>query len=83
MMFKGINEECRGPRIPLLMSCLQDIRDADLMVVAGDMLFSEGFDVSGVQRFFREKGGDVAVYYELAASESSSSRGIVEVGCGA
>lgn len=55
------------------------IQDADIMVVAGDMLFSRGFDITGVQRFFREKGGDVAVYYELAPSESPSTRGIIEV----
>ncbi len=55
------------------------ITDNDIMVVAGDMIFSRGFDISGVQRFFREKQGDVAVYYELSPHEQSSSRGIVEV----
>ena len=55
------------------------IADVDAMVIAGDMLFSQGFDLSGVQRFFRLRGGDVAIYYELAAGESSETRGIVEV----
>ena len=55
------------------------ITESDIMVVAGDMIFSRGFDISGVQRFFREKQGDVAVYYELSPQEQSSSRGIVEV----
>jgi len=55
------------------------ITDADIMVVAGDMVFSRGFDISGVQRFFREKQADVAVYYELSPTEPASSRGIVEV----
>jgi len=57
----------------------KSIVDSDIMVVAGDMLFSRGFDISGVQRFYREKQGDVAVYYELAAGEEQSTRGIVEV----
>ncbi|KAL1530773.1 hypothetical protein AB1Y20_001671 [Prymnesium parvum] len=55
------------------------IDDCDIMVVAGDMLFSRGFDISGVQRFFQEKKGDVAVYYELSPSEQQSSRGIIEI----
>ena len=49
------------------------------MVIAGDMLFSRGFDVAGVQRFFSERGGNVAVYYELGETEPTSTRGIVEV----
>ena len=55
------------------------IVETDVMTVAGDMLFERGFDVAGVQRFFHEKGGDVAVYYELAADEPASSRGIMEI----
>jgi len=49
------------------------------MVIAGDMLFSQGFDISGVQRFFRLRGGDVAVYYELNPGESAETRGLLEV----
>jgi len=52
---------------------------ADAMLIAGDMLFSQGFDVAGVQRFFRLRGGDCAVYYELAPGEEASTRGLVEV----
>mmetsp|Transcript_30139 Transcript_30139/g.84930 ORF Transcript_30139/g.84930 Transcript_30139/m.84930 type:complete len:639 (-) Transcript_30139:115-2031(-) len=55
------------------------ITDSDIMVVAGDMVFSRGFDIGGVQRFFREKQGDVAVHYELGPAERTDSRGIVEV----
>ena len=51
----------------------------DAMVIAGDMLFTQGFDLSGVQRFFRLRGGDVAVYYELAPDEPSDSRGLLEI----
>ena len=51
----------------------------DAMVIAGDMLFSQGFDISGVQRFFRLRGGDVAVYYELNPGESAETRGLLEV----
>ena len=43
------------------------------------MLFSRGLDISGVQRFFREKQGDVAVYYELPPTEASSTRGMIEI----
>lgn len=55
------------------------LQGADAMVVAGDMLFSQGFDISGVQRFFRLRAGDVAVYYELAPDEPAETRGLVEV----
>ena len=55
------------------------LEGADAMIIAGDMLFSQGFDISGVQRFFRLRGGDVAIYYELAAEENAETRGIVEV----
>jgi hypothetical protein len=53
------------------------LEGADAMIIAGDMLISQGFDISGVQRFFRLRGGDVAVYYELAAEENAETRGIV------
>eukprot|EP00927_Polykrikos_kofoidii_P042980 TRINITY_DN37037_c0_g2_i1.p1 TRINITY_DN37037_c0_g2~~TRINITY_DN37037_c0_g2_i1.p1 ORF type:complete len:645 (+),score=77.34 TRINITY_DN37037_c0_g2_i1:124-2058(+) len=55
------------------------ISDSDILVVAGDMLFSTGFDISGVYRFFNSKDGDVAVYYDMARSERTETRGIVEV----
>ena len=32
-----------------------------------------------MQRFFREKQGDVAVYYDLAPHERTDSRGIIGV----
>jgi len=58
---------------------VKGIRDSDIMVVAGDMLFEHGFDISGVQRFFVEKKGDVTVYYDLAPHERTDSRGIIDV----
>ena len=51
----------------------------DAMVLAGDMIFSQGFDISGVQRFARLRGGDVAVYYELSKGEDARTRGLLEV----
>mmetsp|Transcript_105739 Transcript_105739/g.341064 ORF Transcript_105739/g.341064 Transcript_105739/m.341064 type:complete len:627 (-) Transcript_105739:39-1919(-) len=57
----------------------KNIRDTDIMVVAGDMLFSRGFDITGVQRYFREKHGEVAVYYELQPGDRADTRGIIDV----
>jgi glucuronokinase len=51
----------------------------DVMVVAGDMLFQAGFDVHAVSRFFKQKDGDLAIYYSMDPREKTSSRGIVEV----
>ena len=65
--------------LDLVLRSKPSIAESDVMVVAGDMIFSNDFDISGVQRFFREKQGDVAVYYELSPQEQSSSRGIIEV----
>ena len=65
--------------LDLVLRSKPSIAESDVMVVAGDMIFSNDFDISGVQRFFREKQGDVAVYYELPPQEQSSSRGIIEV----
>merc|ERR1740139_1104473 len=65
--------------LDLVLRSKPGIADSDVMVVAGDMIFSDDFDISGVQRFFREKQGDVAVYYELPLGEQTSSRGIIEV----
>lgn len=64
--------------LQLVLRC-KGITEQDAMVVAGDMLFSRGFDINGVQRFFREKQGEVAVYYDLLPSERTATRGIVEV----
>lgn len=55
------------------------ISGVDVMVLAGDMLFSQGFDISGVQRFFKVCGGDVAIYYDLEADEDATKRGLVDV----
>ncbi|XP_068098245.1 uncharacterized protein [Hyperolius riggenbachi] len=52
----------------------------DIMVIAGDMLCADqSFDMAQVQKFFKLKGGELAIYYELEEGESPSSRGIVEV----
>ncbi|XP_029964462.1 uncharacterized protein LOC115400605 [Salarias fasciatus] len=52
----------------------------DIMVIAGDMLCADqNFDIAQVIRFFRSKPGELMIYYELEESESSSSRGMVEV----
>ncbi|KAM4650932.1 uncharacterized protein O3C94_013545 [Discoglossus pictus] len=54
--------------------------DDDLMVIAGDMLCADqNFDMAQVIKFFRLKGGELAIYYEMEESENTSSRGIVEV----
>ena len=50
--------------------------DADCAVISGDMLFSEGFDLSGVTRFFRSYEGELAVYYEVCADS-----GLIEDTC--
>uniref|UniRef100_A0A672IFP2 Uncharacterized LOC115400605 n=1 Tax=Salarias fasciatus TaxID=181472 RepID=A0A672IFP2_SALFA len=39
----------------------------------------QNFDIAQVIRFFRSKPGELMIYYELEESESSSSRGMVEV----
>jgi hypothetical protein len=50
------------------------------MVVSADMLFdATAFDVGLIQRFFALKGGPLACYYQMAASETTLTRGIVEV----
>jgi glucuronokinase len=51
----------------------------DVMVVAGDMLFEEGFDISSVIRFFRDKDGEVALYYPLPQNESKDKHGIIDI----
>ncbi|XP_073513490.1 uncharacterized protein [Phyllobates terribilis] len=52
----------------------------DIMVIAADMLCADqNFDMAQVQKFFRLKGGELAIYYEMEEGESPSSRGIVEV----
>jgi len=51
----------------------------DVMVVSGDMLTSEDFDLNGVIRFFQLHDGDLSTYYNMKADESISTRGMVEV----
>ncbi|XP_075696665.1 uncharacterized protein LOC142662337 [Rhinoderma darwinii] len=52
----------------------------DIMVVAADMLCADqNFDMAQVIKFFRLKGGELAIYYEMEEGESPTSRGIVEV----
>nr|XP_015192847.1 PREDICTED: uncharacterized protein LOC102683076 [Lepisosteus oculatus] len=52
----------------------------DIMVIAGDMLCADqNFDIAQVLRFFRSKGGELAIYYEMEEGEETTSRGIVEV----
>ncbi|XP_066462073.1 uncharacterized protein [Eleutherodactylus coqui] len=52
----------------------------DIMVIAADMLCADqNFDMAQVLKFFRLKGGELAIYYEMEEGESSSTRGIVEV----
>lgn len=43
--------------LDLVLRAKPSIAESDVMVVAGDMIFSNDFDISGVQRFFREKQG--------------------------
>ena len=43
--------------LDLVLRAKPSIGESDVMVVAGDMIFSNDFDISGVQRFFREKQG--------------------------
>ncbi|XP_063293094.1 uncharacterized protein LOC134578052 isoform X2 [Pelobates fuscus] len=55
------------------------LRD-DIMVIAGDMLCADqDFDMAQVLKFFRLKGGELAIYYEMEDGECTSTRGIVEV----
>eukprot|EP00659_Diplonema_papillatum_P004524 gene4524-7005_t len=51
----------------------------DVMVVSGDMLTVEDFDISGVKRFFDSKDGDLCIYYDMDPSEKCSTRGMVTV----
>jgi len=44
--------------LDLVLRSKPSIAESDVMVVAGDMIFSNDFDISGVQRFFREKQGE-------------------------
>ncbi|XP_062506583.1 uncharacterized protein LOC134183132 [Corticium candelabrum] len=57
---------------------IKKIKD-DVMVVAGDMLFFSNFDIAQVLDYFKWKQGDLAVCYELDATECTQSRGIVEM----
>ncbi|XP_065833814.1 uncharacterized protein [Oscarella lobularis] len=53
--------------------------DDDVMVVAGDMLFYANFDMAQVLDYFHLKKGNLGICYELEASESTKSRGIMEL----
>ncbi|KAM9299288.1 uncharacterized protein PAF06_016336 [Gastrophryne carolinensis] len=64
--------------LELAISC-KKLND-DIMVIAGDMLCADqNFNMAQVLKFFKLKGGELAIYYELEESESAASRGIVEV----
>ena len=54
----------------------------DVLVVAGDTLFSEGFDIQNVVRFFRQKDGELATCYQLGEFDDTSKLGLVEVDSG-
>ncbi|KAK7069818.1 hypothetical protein SK128_016027 [Halocaridina rubra] len=60
---------------------IKKLWENEIMVVAGDMLFQDSkFDMAQVVDYFRRKpNGDLAIYYEMEDSESTTSRGIVEV----
>ena len=51
----------------------------DVMVVSGDMLTHEDFDINGVKRFFDHQVGDLCIYYTMKDDEQTSSRGMLEV----
>eukprot|EP01065_Artemidia_motanka_P040725 TRINITY_DN5152_c1_g1_i1.p1 TRINITY_DN5152_c1_g1~~TRINITY_DN5152_c1_g1_i1.p1 ORF type:complete len:672 (+),score=213.78 TRINITY_DN5152_c1_g1_i1:84-2018(+) len=51
----------------------------DVMVVSGDMLTSEDFDISGVIRFFQQHSGDLCIYYSMKHDEKTSTRGMLDI----
>eukprot|EP00128_Syssomonas_multiformis_P012275 Colp12_sorted_trinity150504_noHs@6574 len=51
----------------------------DCLVVAGDMLFWPAFDIASVVRYFQQREGELAVYYELPPEEHTHTRGMVEL----
>ncbi|XP_075460392.1 uncharacterized protein LOC142497036 isoform X2 [Ascaphus truei] len=52
----------------------------DITVIAGDMLCADqNVDMAQVLKFFRLKNGELAIYYKMEESESTSSRGIIKV----
>jgi glucuronokinase len=51
----------------------------DIMVVAGDMLYEQDFDIGQVLKYFSTRKGDLAVYYEMEPEENPQRRGIMEV----
>ncbi|XP_046854466.1 uncharacterized protein LOC124447545 [Xenia sp. Carnegie-2017] len=54
--------------------------NSDVLVVAGDMLFQDQkFDICQVINYFKTKKGELAIYYEMDESESTRTRGIIEV----
>lgn len=63
--------------VDLALRC-KNIKD-DIMVVAGDMLFSLNFDMGQVIDYFKLKQANLIVYYELSETENTETRGIVEV----
>ena len=64
--------------LDLVLRAKPSICESDVMVVAGDMIFSNDFDISGVQRFFREKQG--ALYEDkVPASERAKLEGLQSI----
>eukprot|EP01064_Diplonema_japonicum_P037918 TRINITY_DN902_c0_g1_i1.p1 TRINITY_DN902_c0_g1~~TRINITY_DN902_c0_g1_i1.p1 ORF type:complete len:640 (+),score=132.66 TRINITY_DN902_c0_g1_i1:67-1920(+) len=52
----------------------------DVMVVSGDMLTNEDFEINGVKRFFdQHQNGDLLIYYDLKKGESPTTRGMVSI----
>jgi glucuronokinase len=51
----------------------------DILVVSGDMLFDENFNIQQLLDYFKNKRGDLAIYYELEEDVSTEERGMVEI----
>lgn len=48
------------------------------MVVSGDMMMNDDFDISGVANFFHQKKGDLVIYYTLK-NRPVSTRGMLDI----
>eukprot|EP01061_Rhynchopus_euleeides_P004282 TRINITY_DN13546_c0_g1_i1.p1 TRINITY_DN13546_c0_g1~~TRINITY_DN13546_c0_g1_i1.p1 ORF type:complete len:685 (+),score=267.27 TRINITY_DN13546_c0_g1_i1:138-2057(+) len=54
----------------------------DVIVIAGDMLRGEEFDIGGVQQFFNHVDGDLCIYYDIpadAAPQQHTQRGMLTI----
>ena len=51
----------------------------DIIVIAGDMLRGEEFDIGGVQHFFNHVNGDLCIYYDLPDGCSTQTRGMLTI----